>query len=349
MGAGPNPVVDLKLEERQTLTRPVGIQQRHEPGSYPHMRPGILTAGESAVLQATLYASLFHFPITPEEVAYAAPEANLAPGAVERIYRESPVLQRLLDFSSGYFFPRGRQAFVRLRRLRKRHSRRYLWRHRRACRAIAALPGVRMAALSGSAAHLNIGRRGDIDFFIVTRGPRVWTVTVTALLLAKLFRSRPAVCLNYVISDRRLSLEHTDRFSANQLIHLKPLTGAATFRTLLNVNAFIREHYPRAARLAPAAADWTSPLTPTGRFTVFKRPLERLLSTWVGDWLERLCRNLYRRYLLRRCPDWRSPEEVRLDKEVLKLHTESHRREVERRFQAALEAGYARVARASSP
>ena len=38
-----------------------------------------------------------------------------------------------------------------------------------------------MVALSGSIAHCNLDRGGDLDLFIVTHGHHVWSVTVAVL------------------------------------------------------------------------------------------------------------------------------------------------------------------------
>jgi hypothetical protein len=53
--------------------------------------------------------------------------------------------------------------------------------------------------------------------------------------------------------------------------------------------------------------------------------------------VERLCRGLYARHLRRRAASWRSPDQVQLRPDYLKLHTRSHRDTVLDRFDAAVE------------
>ena len=100
--------------------------------------------------------------------------------------------------------------------------------------------------MSGSVAHLNLEEHGDLDLFIVTRGRRVWTVTVAVLLLAKLLRQRHIVCANFVLADShlRLGLEQQDVFTASQVIHLKPLIGADLLDEFTAANPFVTRFYP---------------------------------------------------------------------------------------------------------
>ena len=65
------------------------------------------------------------------------------------------------------------------------------------------MPFVRMVALSGSLAHLNADGEADLDLFVITAPGRVWSVTLTTLLRARLLGWRRRLCLNYVVSERR--------------------------------------------------------------------------------------------------------------------------------------------------
>src|SRR5439155_1634765 len=143
--------------------------------------------------------------------------------------------------------------------LRESRSRTFLERHRSVLRLICALPFVRMVALSGSIAHLNLEPEGDLDLFIVTRGHHVWTVTLSILLLTKILGSRRAICANFVVSDSQLTFEQQDLFTANQIVHLKPLVGEAVMSELLAANAFVGRFYPNAADASSKFDAYTRP------------------------------------------------------------------------------------------
>jgi len=193
---------------------------------------------------------------------------------------------------------------------------------------VCLIPYVRLAALSGSIAHLNLEGSGDLDLFIVTRGRRVWSVTVAVVVLAKLMRRRSIVCANYVVADSRLTLDEQDLFTASQIVHLKPLVGRDVFRAFVASNPFVARFYPNFHEAG-------SPALPFHRSKIFDRvtrSVETVLA-WPWDGLEALCRVAYRSYLRRRSASWESPEQVRLEDDCLKLHTKSHRKTVMERFE----------------
>lgn len=283
-----------------------------------------------AIARSVLYASLFGYPLTLAQLRQTLIESVQTPSEILSTYDRSDALRAVVEYRDGLFFPRGACGLVEERRRREAHSRRFLAHHRLLLGLICALPYVRMVALSGSIAHLNLEGRGDLDLFIVTRGPRVWSVTVAVLVLAKLMRQRQTLCANFVVSDARLALDQQDLFTASQIIHLKPLAGHRVYRELLASNPFVRRFYPNFHHAEPGKDR-------TGRRLAerVKGMLERVL---VGPSavVESICRVAYRSYLVRRSASWRSPEQVRLESDCLKLHTQSHRQSVLERFDCAL-------------
>ena len=286
-----------------------------------------LSAEELAVARSVVYASLFDYPLTLAQLRQTLIESTQTASQVLATYNGSPSLQSAIEFRDGFFFPRGRADLVDERRRREACSRAFLTRHRRVLRLICAIPFVRLVALSGSVAHLNLDGSGDLDLFIVTRGRRGWSVTVATIVLSKLMRRRRVVCANFVVADTRLTLTQADLFSASQIVHLKPLVGSDVYRRLLDANPFVYRFYPNfhAAGAPPL------PGRPGRLLATFRTVAETMLAP-VAPIGEMVCRAAYRRYLTRRASTWQSPEQVRLDDDYLKLHTQSHRRTVLDRF-----------------
>jgi hypothetical protein len=293
--------------------------------------PG-LDAAELAIARSVVYASLFDYPLTLAQLRQTLIESTQTPSQIVATYRSSPGLQRLIDHRDGYFFPKGRADLIDERRQREARSRQFLRHHRVLLQLICAMPYVRMVALSGSVAHLNLEGAGDLDLFIVTRGRRVWSTTVAILLLAKLLRRRRIVCANFVVADSRLVLEQQDLFTASQVIHLKPLVGRNVFLDLLAANRFVFRFYPNFH----AADAGAPPLRVSRVLKPLKRALE-LVLTPVAPVAEWICRTAYRSHLRRRAKTWRSPEQVRLQLDCLKLHTQSHRQSVLDRFDRSVQ------------
>lgn len=287
-----------------------------------------LTAHEAAIANSVLYASLFEYPLTLAELRQTLVESTQTPSQILATFTTSPALQEQVELSNGFFVPKGRRDLIDERRRREARSREFLERHARLLRLITAFPYVEMVALSGSVAHLNLSGTGDLDLFIVTRGRRVWSVTVAIIVLAKLLGRRRTLCANFVIADTRLVLDQPDLFTASQVIHLKPLIGRSTFSQLLAANPFVRRFYPN---FHEASCDGhllrRHPVS-----DVLKRGTEWLLALpWIG--VEAFCRSAYSWYLRRQAGSWESPDQVRLDRDCLKLHTRSHRRSVLERFE----------------
>jgi hypothetical protein len=287
-------------------------------------------AQERAFHQSVIYASLFDYPLTLEQlreslIGEVADEATLA-----EWYRRSPRLQSAIEQSDGYFFPRGQAGLLRTRHSREARSRRLLEAHAWVLWLVTHIPFVRMVALSGSLAHLNADAEADLDLFVVTTPRRVWSVTLTTLLLTRLLGCRRQLCLNYVVSERALMVGPADLFSANQIVHLQPLTGGEVYRRFIDENRFVERFYPNFRPRPVVGAG-------TARVNRVVRAIEIATDWTIAPLYERVSRLVYRWHLRRRSHTWRSRDQVRLEAECLKLHTHSHRHEVMEQFERALE------------
>jgi len=301
-----------------------------------------MTPQEIAIARSVIYASLFDYPLTLHQLHHALIESDQSPAEILATYNNSERLRRVVGCRDGFFFPIGRDELVGERRHREARSRAFLQRYRSVLRLICAVPFTRMVALSGSVAHLNLERGGDLDLFVVARGRHVWTVAVTVLLLTKCLGRRRVVCANLILSDSRLALEQQDLFTANQVIHLKPLIGDELLDDFTAANPFIRRFYPNAiAWHADRVVEWPR----GGMLQSLKRALEFTLAL-PSPAMERVCRALYTWYLRRRAGGWQSPEQVKLDPDFLKLHTRSHRHSVLDRFERAVADAWRRANRA---
>jgi hypothetical protein len=291
----------------------------------------VLSPHELAIARSVIYASLFDYPLTPDQLHQTLLESDQSLSEILETFASSKPLQAVIEFRDGFFFPAGRGSLVDERRTREARSRTFLAQHHRFLQLVCAMPYTRLVALSGSIAHLNLECGGDLDLFIVTRQGHVWGVTVALLLLAKLMRRRRTLCANFVIADSHLWLEQQELFTANQVIHLKPLIGEAVFRQLLAANPFIGRLYPNfrgsdASRI---------PFQPNRALGRGKHTLEVILAM-PSSIAEGICRRAYSAYLRRRSASWRSAAQVRLLPDYLKLHSQSHRQSILERFDRAV-------------
>ncbi len=302
-----------------------------------------MTALERAFLQSVVYASLFEYPLTLTQLRDSLIGERADEHTLARCYAASPRLQGSVEYSDGFYFPRGRRDLLGTRQRRETASRALLRDLSRALSLITALPFVRMVALSGSLAHLNADDEADLDLFVITSRARVWSVTFSVLVLARLFGWRRRLCLNYVVSERALMVGPADLFCANQIVHLQPVSGQDVYANFLESNRFIERFYPNFRPRNIGGRDF-SPAVSTVRGALTARAaLESVLDWTIAPLYERVCRFVYGRHLRRRAHTWRSRDQVRLEPECLKLHTSSHRREVMEKFERELEAAIQRA------
>ncbi|MGH9221327.1 MAG: hypothetical protein ACRD1W_18625 [Vicinamibacterales bacterium] len=300
---------------------------------------------ELAVLRSVTYAAMFEYPLSLEQLHASLIGVRADAATVAAWWRNSELLQATIDHQEGLYFPAGRADLLHTRARREALSCDLLARDRRILSVVAAMPFVRMVALSGSLAHLNAERSADLDLFVITAPHRVWSVTLSLLVIARLFGWRRRMCLNYVISEAAMRVEPPDLFSANQIIHLRPVLGGDVFARFVDANPFVREIYPNFA----LASELRKPPAPTFAEATVGKPspkplLERVMSFGVAQAAERAARAVYGWHLNRRAATWQSRDQVRLDTECLKLHTCSHRAAALARYDAAVTEALRRAA-----
>ena len=298
------------------------------------------SALEQSFLQSVLYAALFNYPLSSAQLCEALIGESADESALGACYARSPMLQAAVEYADGFYFPRGQRHLLETRARREASSRTLLTKLRGLQALVRQMPFVRMVALSGSLAHLNADDEADLDLFVIVSPGRVWSVTLTTLIVARLLGWRRHLCLNYVVSEHALMVGPADLFSANQIIHLRPIMGEEAYRQFLDANRFVERFYPnfRPRRLVDPAGG-------SRGWQVVRRAIEVALDFTIAPLYERACRLVYGRHLRRQAHTWRSRDQVRLEADCLKLHTSSHRREVMERFADALE----RAAMAASP
>ena len=287
-------------------------------------------AQELAVLQSVTYASLFDYPLTLPQLCESLVAERADEPTIARWLATGPLLQATIQRQNDLYFPAGRSDLVATRRRREALSRQLLEHDRQVLQFMAAMPFVRLVAVSGSLAHLNAEGQSDLDLFVITRPGRVWLVTLVALIVSRMLGWRRRLCLNYIVSEANLAIEPGDLFSANQIIHLRPVIGQEVYRRFLEANAFVRRYYPNFMPREMNASPW--------RLRRWRgiNAIEAVLNIGVAPVAERISRAFYSWYLRRQSSRWQSRDQVRLDPECLKLHTSSHRGATMARFNAAV-------------
>ena len=219
-----------------TMGRPV---VRHEPPAIPGLDP----LG-SAIVASLAYADVFDWPLTPTEVHLGLPLA----ASLEDVRAALASPGRLdghVATQAGFVTLPGREGLADDRR-RRMDASRDLWRRAaRAARAVAALPLVRMVAVTGSLAVGAAEDDADVDLLVVTEDDRLW---LTRALTIGVVRAAAAggvrLCPNYFLAESALELRERDLFTAHELVQMVPIAGWSTYLELLRRNDWYRAFLP---------------------------------------------------------------------------------------------------------
>lgn len=280
---------------------------------------------EAAILKTLLYADVFNFPLTVEEIHhFLIADLPVSLAAVKHSLDTSPTLKRLLCTSGTYYALAERSSLIHVREEREvvaqalfPHAQRYgIW--------LARLPFVRMVSLTGALAMRNPSdAHDDLDYFIVTLPGRVWLARALAVAVVKLVQRRGIViCPNYVVATDALAQKRCDLFIAHEVVQMMPLFGDAIYTQLRQQNIWVEQQLPNAVstfqpvEFVQLGSFWGN----------LKRGLEVLLSGKVGDRLEKW---EHQRKLRRFAPQAAHPHsDAQLDNSQVKGHFNDHGRRI---------------------
>jgi hypothetical protein len=228
----------------------------------------------SAILKTLSYSDVFDHPLTLDEiyrflVAHACREDILVClGELDLAHQKD-----------GYYFLRGREQIVEIRKYRESASRRAYNRAHWYGRILGRLPFVRMVALTGSLAMRNCDQTGDYDYMLVASHGRVWTARIFALLLNKFANVfGETLCPNLIVSESMLEWKEHKLYAARELAQMVLISGAGVFNDLRVANNWIEDYLPNS-NTSHVDAPYEKP-------SLFRKIIENFLSGKLGDKLE---------------------------------------------------------------
>lgn len=237
---------------------------------------------QRAILKTLVYADLFDYPLSTDEIVrYLTVPADA--GTVHR-FLDNGTFDGAIHHADGYFTLPGRAALGPLRERREAIADEKWSAAERYARWIARLPFVRMIAVTGTLAVRNVEFSDDIDLFIVTATGRLWLCRALTILVVRAAAvAGDEVCPNYFVSERELSFDERNFFAARELAQMVPLYGAETYERMWDLNDWVTDYLPQAT----GSPNGTPIMRLSRPEAVMKRAAERLLSGRLGTSLER--------------------------------------------------------------
>jgi predicted nucleotidyltransferase len=177
-----------------------------------------------SILNTIAYFHLFKIPLTDREI-----QKNLFkppfPATLADIRRVlNGELTGKLAEQEGFYFFRGADDFVRLRKERYLISDRKIKRSLSHIRILSKIPFIRAIFICNTLACQNAREESDVDLMIVCADGRIWFCRFFAAMLMKLLLKRPKenktadkICLSFFLTESNLDLE---RFAYEEDIYL---------------------------------------------------------------------------------------------------------------------------------
>lgn len=281
---------------------------------------------ESAIVEAVAYGDVFDWPLTPEEIHRYLPIRAGRAEVDEAL--AGAAIGRFVEASDGFLTLAGRTGLVADRRRRAAISAALWPRALHHARLLAALPFVRLVAVTGSLAVDAADEAADVDLFMVTEDGRLWltrAMSMGVVRLAALRRLR--ICPNYLVAESALGIEDRSLFTAHELVQMVPVGPSPAYAELLDRNAWFRDFLPNSEPRPPLTGDDLRPTRATWR-----RVAEAPLRTALGDRIDRW--EMGRK--VRRLSAEAASTETRYDATCCKGHSEEHGRRSLAAFHARL-------------
>lgn len=207
--------------------------------------------GEKAILRALLYADIFNYPLTQEEIwKNLISEKEVSRSSFDKSL--SKLLFKKVIFKSKIYIS------VNPNNLQNRDNNNSLLadkleKARLASNILSGIEGIEMVGLSGGLAAGNAREDEDIDFFIVAEKKYLWTVRLECtrtLHKHGIRRSRSdtkandKICLNMFVAREHLGFSE-DIYTAHEITQLIPLfSRGKVYEDFIQQNKWVYKYMP---------------------------------------------------------------------------------------------------------
>jgi hypothetical protein len=247
------------------------------------------TALEQAILETVLYADIFNFPLTLEEIQRYLIKQAASLSEVAQCLAESKYLQNWLAQSGAYRCLKGREDLFELRQNQAATLAKHWKAARRWAKILRLVPFTRAALVTGSLAADSARPKDDIDLLILTEPGHLWTCRALVIGLVHLARLQGVeLCPNYLIAlkDDSLTLAERDLYSAREMAGMCLMFGRSAYLRMFSLNGWLNRILPNAAFFVSQQRPALEPENAGIVGSFLKRLGEKLLSGKLGQKFE---------------------------------------------------------------
>ena len=212
---------------------------------------------KQAVLTTMAFFDIFNRPLKLKEIEEylfrtAASEVDVAI-MLKRLQNEG-----LIQEKNGYWFLKGKEKIINIRRNRNQISKRKIKRALYYARFLKLIPFIKSISIANSLSFHNAKKSSDIDLFIITSKNRLWiTRTLTTFLLKSLGVKRrkgknhdpDRFCMSFYVTTKFLILKQIYRIPFDPYLSfwvagLKPIYGIKIFNQFVAKNLWYKRELP---------------------------------------------------------------------------------------------------------
>lgn len=237
--------------------------------------PVQLNECQSGVIKSLLYFNIFNHPLTIDEIHKYTPFPFSLNQLKETI--DDLLIKGLIFKTKEYYSITNDVSLFTKRDNETKNALSVMPKARFYSRLISSFPFVRGVFISGSLSKGVLREDGDVDFFIITSGNRLWICRTLLILFKKilLLNSHKYFCLNYFVEESDLLIRDQNIFTAIEIESLMPMHNFSSYLTFKKANSWTSTFLPNVKE---AKFD-------TGKYRVpfFKKSLEYLFSSSPGS------------------------------------------------------------------
>lgn len=217
----------------------------------------MVTTFTSLVLKTLIYADIFDYPLTVEEIQKWLIGKSASTNQIKDILGK---LTQTHFRSPQFYFLSTRKRITEIRESRFIYAREKWRLVQRIGSILRSIPSVLCVGVTGGLAMDNVDDTDDIDLFFVVKSGYLWVSRLWIIFFIELFsrRRRPnekevknRFCLNMFITDTELSVPVIDRdlYSAHEVLQMQPVWDReGTYDRFLKANSWVRTYLPNAWR-----------------------------------------------------------------------------------------------------
>jgi hypothetical protein len=242
-----------------------------------------------------------------------------------------------IDSFNGFYFLQGKKSLFEKRILRQKIVIKKLKIAKKAAEILSFIPFIKMIALCNDVAYFNAPKESDIDFFIVAKSGKIWTVRILSVMALFFFgiwrhkkKIKDRICLSFFVCDDNLDIE-TFSYENDILLkywtpnHFPLFSREKTYQKFLESNQWIKNDFPNYFKNIP------SPKIRVQQ-KIFQILSEKLLNNNVGNVIEKFFKAVQLQIMGKKAP-WQKDKDVIISDKILKFHENDRRKYFKKIFE----------------